>query len=464
MSGDGENPKTQIAKLERKIEYLKEKIDDLEAKRESQDIIIEALISQAKVARKKPGKPRNEGAARVKRPKVGPKDSSTDVDLYKTFPISGDVYCESNGTEETSSAAGGRVVPDYVGKERINQNAVLDQADDLPTNLVLEAEGLVRQIKDIFHPKSKTVDLKINYSFKRFVEYAESSYEFSLTNKKISKPKNPLKLYIEANLDKVIKYIMDNVNSLNLNQMCSTLFMINAEIEYKHKLIIAHDLLLVLESSSKILYIFSALFNNLELREDEFSLHIKKILYHQYCIDIDIYNDDTVIAYLELIKNNFSLQRPNVSLWESPRRFLVNESIFSFSKALGKAKVRCEYIEKGFMLRMLCHYMDWDFTYNQFIIIHLFPPLLNERSPVLVYYVGILVMNAYRVFGKDESVVSIFRELLNLMGDDSDTSIVCYLILKQTFEADCARWFENNQETLAERGFDTENLGNLLLF
>jgi hypothetical protein len=228
---------------------------------------------------------------------------------------------------------------------------------------------------------------------------------------------------------------------------------------YKHKLVVFHDVVLELTNFSFLNFIASALFNNIELNADVFSQIIRKIMYQQLCIDMDMFNDSKIIEYLDQIRINFKLETPEISLWESPSHFLVNHTFFDEERKV----VQIESIERGFCLRMLFHYLDWDFTYNTFIVSNLYPKILLDKKAIHVYYLGILMMNAIRIFGKDESVKKIEEELLDILEWKNECSVVAYLILKQTREDITNEWIKSNEKFIIDSRYKIDYLKEFLL-
>jgi len=133
---DGDSLRAQIATLEKTVEDLRGRISELEAERESQGIIIEALIGQVKMAR----------------------DADEESLPGKKFRASivGLETRKSPTVEEDESGSSGRAALVQVAQT------------DIPPEGT-ETMALTKQIKDIFHSKSKTIDLKINYTFRRFI-------------------------------------------------------------------------------------------------------------------------------------------------------------------------------------------------------------------------------------------------------------------------------------------------------
>lgn len=439
MQRDHDSFEEKIRKLQSKISELEASIASLRSEVDSKDIIIHALVSQIKVGKRKSS--------------VSSERNDEEIKKFK------DDLGNKNVTKAQSSAHSGVSTKNasvaISTENAISNNDMSTKKQESPDHTM----ELVSQIRDIFSPKSKNVDFKPNYTFKKFVDYAENSYEFSLMNKKVSKSKNPMKMFIEANLDRIVKFLVDNINILNLNQVCSSFFLINSEIEYKHKLVIVHDIILELDNYSKLGFICSALFNNLELKEDMFSKTVCKILFHQFCIDSKIFEDPEIIEYLNNIRENLELAPGEMKIWGSLSLFMHKGPVFSNDKSY----VRPEAIEKGFTLRMLCHYLDWNYTYNTFIVSTLYPRLSAERSPIFVYYFGILAVNGARMFKRDESVILMFEELRSILDWKDECSIIAYMILKQFFEVDCDIWIDKNKQAIKDLGFKISYLKNTLL-
>ncbi|KAI5168418.1 hypothetical protein PAEPH01_0110 [Pancytospora epiphaga] len=431
-----EDKKNRVNQLERENMCLKRQIRELEEKKNSQEIIIDALVEQTKKLRE------------TNKDYLTERKKGTFISTHTEQPI--EINSNTIQIENTS----------MFSESNIGEKALtMKEPEVLQTEDVIET--LTKQIITIFQPKEKNVDFKANSSFQKFVDYAESTFEFSLMNKKIFKAKNPLKMYIESNLEKIVKYLIDNINQFNLNQICSTFFLINSAIEYKHKLVIVHDCIVEISQYSKLPYLISALFNNHELENDILSIAISKILYHQCYVDKDIFADEEVQGYLALIEHNFSLEKPTISLWETPVSML--ESVPMFNSVNGAMRVSNECIMAGFTIRAICHYLDWEYTYNTFIVETLGPRLKEKGVAVHAYYLGILAIDAYKAFGKHESVELVFQELLSIMGNDSDLSVICFLITKQFYEAEAECWFDNNISLLEKRGFSRKYLSEFLL-
>ncbi len=446
-----------IKKLEDVVSKQEKTIKMLEDKITSQNIVINALILQVK-------NQKNTSDINVENTELIRKINISDNSVKK-MNIFDETVKRIHISEEPGKMLSVSEEPEKILNILEESGKVMEVMPVKNSNnngdINVNYQELENDIKNIFVHKQKMADFKMNFCFKKFVEYAESYYEFLLTNKKISKLKNPFKLYIESNLDKIIKYLIDNINYLNLNQICSSLFMITYAIEYDHKLVIAHDILLEINNYTKLPFIFSALFNNIELRKDSISLLINKILYHQYCIDTDIFNDEIILGYFEIIKNNFDLEKPRVSLWKSLSDYLVPVTLFKSIRNV--IQITNVAMENGYGLRILATYLDWDYTYNEFIVNMLSKAHKSNSQPIYIYYMGILAINALRMFGMTESVILILETISEYMIGCDECSIAAFLIVKQVFDDKAYVWLEKNKNSLSSQNIPVDLLKTLLI-
>lgn len=285
-------------------------------------------------------------------------------------------------------------------------------------------------------PPKRLKELKPNSTPEEFIAYAEAASEFP------TKPtvKNPLRLYIETNTDAILKYVVDSIDHLTPRQLCPALLLVAQSLSYARRQIVFHDI--ALHSTDKLAFAAAALFTTFET--DPLSQVIAKIAYRQLCIDADNADLGDAPAVLDLAP-------PDVSLWDHLPLFLVPGVLFG-----GDMRVAPDAVQCGFALRLLCHYVDWDYTYNEFIVPQLHPYVLAEKCALHVYYLGILMMNARRLFGRDESVLAIERELLEILEWPGECALAAYLILKQT--RNVGAWMEAREDALRAEGYNMEYL------
>lgn len=295
----------------------------------------------------------------------------------------------------------------------------------------LGISDLSDEIVNIFSPSSnKRIEFKINYTLQQFIDYIGNSFEFQLDIRKPHKIKNPIREYVISNLDKIILYLMQNINNLPLKNICIALFYINNEIEQKHKLVILFDIILLLKERSKLLYIISALFNNVFGINNGNVIIVKtiiSIIHHQYLIEKDLYkNNIKVIKYLNDIKTNFDLFRYSEDLFNLVNEFInipTKKPIINFKEC----RIDNEFEIVGWSIRTICHMLDWDYTYNTLIL----TKLDYKNNPFHTLVTIYLTKDIFDSFGYENSVQSLCNEFVSIMNNDSEIAMLCYIFIKE---------------------------------
>ena len=285
-----------------------------------------------------------------------------------------------------------------------------------------------------------------------------------------------MKLYVNQFQDKILTYLISNINVLSLREVCTTLFYINCEIEEKYKMVLAMDIILMLKERSKMLYILSALFKNVFSEgNDELSAAIMSIASHQYLIEMDLYQENEEIKkFLEIIKTNFNLFKgaeglfkmlDNLILCDFSKKTLAFYNLDNKDKCLinvinyDKTCIFYEYDIKAWVVRLICHILDWDFTYNKVILEKLNIKENTYHTLIAIY----LSIDAYYKFTiQDSSVKSLFTEFFYKMNDASEVSQLLYVFLKEIDEQKAEEYLGFYRTTL---GFEKVfKLNKLKLF
>ncbi|EOB13237.1 hypothetical protein NBO_97g0001 [Nosema bombycis CQ1] len=118
-----------------------------------------------------------------------------------------------------------------------------------------------------------------------------------------------------------------------------------------------------------------------------------------------------------------------------------------------------EYV---FSIRILTHYLDWDYTFNTYFNEYLYPRLEEDDSYLLL--LGICNFNFYRIFGEIESTKMVNDLLKSKMEKVSTTSILSYLLIKQIDPLISSIWLEENTKELIDQGWSIEYLTKYLIF
>ncbi|OQS55852.1 hypothetical protein EHP00_394 [Ecytonucleospora hepatopenaei] len=345
---------------------------------------------------------------------------------------------------------GEKATAEDIKKSTENINEIVEEFDDKENKKFadLGIENLHKEIIDIFTKTKQKTDFKDNFTIQQFVEYSSMAFEFKLDNRKRHTIKNPMKLYVNQFQDKILTYLISNINSLSLREVCTTLFYINCEIDEKYKMVLAMDIILRLKERSKMLYMLSALFNNVfSDGNNDLSTAIMSIASHQHSIEMDLYQENEEIKkFLEIIKINFNLFKGSRGLFKMLDDLILcnfsnkthaSDKLEDKEKGLlnvinyDKTCIFYEYDVKAWVVRLICHILDWDFTYNK-VILEKLNIKENAYHTLLAIYLGI---DAYYKFTmEDSSVKSLFTEFMYIMNDASEVSQLLYAFLKEIDE------------------------------
>lgn len=389
------------------------RISKLEEKIEDQQIVIDALVGH------------------LKRLKKG----------------NGDFAMEKDDKEE----AGGSCMRDPRDMRRFDlKRKGVEKGKDDKISLSDEVEGL-------FRGKKGGKPFKDAFTLDSLLSYSRESHSFSLNTKAGAKMKKTLHTSIKQQGDKIIKHLIANLNVYDLNTICSTLSLISGDLEYQHKTVVAHDVILFIDDFSRMPFVISALFNNQGLHDDVLGGTLKEILRHQCLVDGEIYKDHPHLpGYYSRIVDNFEIQGGEKSLADICVGLVGNFKVFE------EGVFNSMIFPNMYSIRALCHYMDWDYTYNEFVCSVLYPRVKEARDALSAIYMFVVAFNALRVFGDIESVRVVFERLKETMSDASELSAVVYLFIKQVDPARAEAWYE--LQTWDSKDVDGECLRDLLLY
>ncbi|KAH9411716.1 hypothetical protein HK407_04g08270 [Ordospora pajunii] len=399
------------------IENLKqalERIAELERKIESQEKEISALVAEVK---------KDRGVACADRLQEHSECKSLmHEDLEKS-----DYYFESK-------------LEDEYEKKTSNRNVSFEE----------DVEG-------IFKAKKVQKPFKEAFTIEAFIVYCRDMHSFSLVNKSEGKSKKMFRCCIKQYVEKTTRHLMVNLNVYDLNTVCSAFNLLCGEMEYNHKLVIAHDVILLVEDFSRMPFIVSAVFNNQGIHSDVLGETISNIVMHQCDIDSEVYSNRPSLArYYARISANFGGQTDIRPLGS------ICSELISDLRVFEEGEINETVFPRMYSVRALCHYMDWDYSYNEFVCGVLYPRLVERREAACVVYMFASVFNALRVFGEVESVRISLEKLKEMMHDDSELSAVCYMFIKQ-IDPDCAeQWFRMHGDRIA--GVSAEYLKDVLIY
>lgn len=450
----------KFSKLQNKIKLLEEQLED-------KNIMIELLLSEIKKKR------RNDDFETNKRNKM-----YDDLENHN-FNINGYVDHDNNKIISSNELQNEKEI--IVNKDKITDNTLTCNSTNNSANLKKNTENIKDnfnnnlneslneknwvfkyKLKDdldiLLNKKKVTKIFRDNVFIDEFVEYCGDVFLIKSFDDfvNITLPKN-LKKYLSENKQKIYKYLILNINNLSLNLICSTIILLSNEFSDYDKLIMIHDIILYTTIHSKILFIVFCLINSPDFfkncKDDILKDTLFNILCFQYIIDIDIHKSKKITNQYTLIKNKLGLDTHKVL-----EDYLLN--ISCEIPVFNNYKFNDELYKYIYSVRVLGHFLDWDYTYNTYIIEN----LLKEVNPCKIVYMGILAISSLRLFGRIESNTLIFTYVKNLIKGYDDLSLVSYLIIKQVDENYSEKYISVYDTKIKEIGFDVEYLKKFILY
>ncbi|ORD93577.1 hypothetical protein ECANGB1_1984 [Enterospora canceri] len=423
--------KIEITKTElgigaiRETETSSQRVRELEDHIASQNVVIHSLVEQIKQL---------QGSKQVRTtPIYSHVDEIVDLPGISKKLKKEESKEEKMSTNSSSNTKNEEAKTPVQNKAKRKGTKAVEEEEKKPTQFEeLGIQDITKELTECFREKTKRTDFKDCCPIASFIEYAATSYEFKLENRKTHTIKNPMRMYIVSNLDGILYYIMQNINKLTLNEICSTIFYINCEIEPKQKMVIALDVIMYLKERSKMVYIISALYNNVfNSKVGEETIYkticsICSILQHQYYIETELYKNTPVMAYLNSIKTNFGVFKASENLYDLLDELLKDgpeKSVLNFDK--GRINNSCEI--RGWCIRAICHVLDWDYTHNTVLV----EKLKYKENPYHTLIAIYLAIDAFEKFGYDASVRTLTTELIFVMNGTSEIALLTYIFIRE---------------------------------
>lgn len=439
--------------MEEELFQLKKKIKLLEEQLEDRNILIELLLNDIKKRKNQ------EIYDSSKRNKIN-ENSNFETKSFNNKSNSIHNLQNENSTNNLQ-------IKDYsvcASKNIENKNLENVKSEISITNDVIDDKNYISKYKlkddldNMFNKKKVTKIFRDNVFIDEFVDYCgdvfliKSFDEFFVNS--ISKN---LKKYLSENKQKIYKFLILNINKLPLNIICSTMILLSSEFSEYDKLIMIHDIILYVNIHSKILFIVFCLINSPDFfqnhQEDILKDTVYNILCFQYLIDVDLHKNKKISTNFTTVKTKLGLDTHKVL-----EDYILNISTdLPILESLKFSDKMYKYI---YAVRVLGHFLDWDYIFNVYII----EKLMIEINPCKMIYLGILALNSLRLFGRIESNIIIFDFIKSFMRGSDEISIASYLIYKQVDEKNSFEYISNNENKLKEIGFDIEYLKKFILF
>ncbi|KAK6090409.1 hypothetical protein P3W45_000506 [Vairimorpha bombi] len=436
--------------MEEEIRNLTSRILELEEELENKEIMINVLINEVKR-----NKVRSEDIKRRKK-----NENVDDVTKWNSEPkIIEESFINKSAKELLHDKPKNQdffseIIPSTHKQEPEKEK------EEISTNWIYKFK-LKDDLENMFSRKKVMKIFKDNVFIDEFVDFCAETYLIKSFDEifTIIHAKN-VKKYLQDNKTKITKYVIQNINKLSMSSICSTLLCLSTEFTDDEKLVIIHDIILYVQDNSRILFAVFCILNTEKFfskqdSEDIFRNTISSILCHQYTVDIDIHkNRKVVVGPLSTIRNILGLKASNKNIED------VLLSINSDIPVFCKYKINPEIYKYMYSVRVLGHFLDWDYCYNVYIREY----LSKEVNGCKILYLGLLTLNSLRLFGNIESTEVLFSFILENMKGSDELSLISYLIIKQINEKDSKEYIERVGKDIENIGYDLEYLKKLIVY
>ncbi|EJW03796.1 hypothetical protein EDEG_01888 [Edhazardia aedis USNM 41457] len=341
---------------------------------------------------------------------------------------------------------------DFSTKKMINENFIVESVEKEKNNInqqLTENKNAQKEVKEynfyykeliyIIEPKKKiTQSFKVNIAPKEFVDYVENAI-FAKQDAKLRI------LYVKNNTECIVKYLLERINRLSPYATYTTLNMVCNYLTSDQVKVLIHDIFINLERVEWLVpFIYALLSTSVYILDDSFGLTVKQLLSHQMEIDMSLCGDVKLKRFYLDIQKRLCLTISSIDYICECKKLIEKLDVFESDGNLND-----KIFENGLRLKLICHYKDWDFAYNEIICNYIGPKLSETKDPAYLYYLGVLGINAYKSVGWHESVEKVFEAIQNMFeSNDVLLKITAFLFLKQIKYGFEQSWIEDNQSKI----------------
>ncbi|ELA48221.1 hypothetical protein VCUG_00262 [Vavraia culicis subsp. floridensis] len=385
-----------MVRTEDKLKKYKSKIKSLKNKLKCKKIIIKSLLHT--LQKKKYKKRRSDSSVKRKE-----KD-----EIKKRRKVSNVL---GQGTEQ-------------IIKETSNDGRMLNKSDGAAHHEIVDAYTVLERNNCENEDKS----FKLNFKLDEYVDYTCSLFvPYICDAKDTYKLSKQHAIYIKTNRKCILKHIFKDINTREIEKTWTLLFNLGCTESYEALCVVVHDLFVFVEDFERVFYLSYALLHNKKFEVDILSKTIRMLLSYQALImrkvnsgvefgykiqeEMDLFDHFDVNSLCNVILEDNSFSHLNVA-----------------------------------SLRIICSFMDWNWTYNTFIVQMLYPRFVETNRPILLFYMGVICTLGYKNFGMHESVQSIFDEIKTCLDKDNVelSAIACSFV--KNFDLDLAeKWGTRNK-------------------
>lgn len=410
-------------------EELKIKVAELEEEIENKEIMINALLNEIKKLKSK--------EMGVKRRKV--------VASLETC----------NGVNEMLNLNESIGISEGVVEVKQETTATSQGKVNLEINNKSRKKSLKEEVESLIHHNRTNRTFKDSSFTEDFLDYCADTIPYNF-NTNCWELKGPIKAYVGQNLYQITSFISREINRLSLLQICSTLHCISGALTPLESSIVFHDILLMVDDYSKLHFIFHSLFKS---RIDDFLLGstILSLMSYQQKVDSELLKPrKALLQHISSLRYCFEIPKCSKKLEDVLVELSTPTVIFKHNM------IDENIYQLIFSIRLLTHFLDWDYTFNVYVNDVLYPQV--DDSDAFLLYMGIVNFNSYRLFGETESTEMIFELLKSKMVGVSSTSVLCYLLIKQIVSKHSNSWLALNSKELISQGWSLEYLTSYILF
>ncbi|KAF7684102.1 hypothetical protein TCON_0706 [Astathelohania contejeani] len=321
-------------------------------------------------------------------------------------------------------------------------DSVLTKGNKLVINPVVQPSKEITELINYVIKAEDPPQFKPNASVLEFMEYCTLLGSPGIfDSSKVSLSKN-LKTYIRNNKKGILKAVMERINDYKLLDIYNILSIVSYECGYVDKLIIIHDFFIFIKKTEYIIFLVYSILRNDCFRNDILGSTIKKMIEHQLSLE-EIGNDKLSLAINHII-DNLKLAPQKHDLEE------LVEDIFKEVAIFRDGEITNEAMGRALSIKLLCDYLDWDWTYNTFIVEK---SKLSNNSEFFIFILGLLGLNAWVNFGFIESVSVIFNKMEEIMKSNNNNiqiRIIAYLFVKLYKPNKAEEWVIKNEESVKE--------------
>lgn len=312
------------------------------------------------------------------------------------------------------------VQTDVTTQDVFDEQETPSKSEEQNTHFILRNNKNENNAEQIFKP---------NFKFEEYTTYLSSIFVPYIFDDQVTYNLTKVhSIYIKSNIKGIIKYVFKDINAQPIEKSWEILYNVGCVENYSVICVIIHDLFLFVDDFDRVFFLSYALLQGKKLEADILSSTIKMLLSYQALI---MKKNGIYTEYVTKIQDELFLF-DSFDISRQCNTILNDIDIYANNIAA---------------LRIICSFMDWDWTYNTFVCEMLFPRFTETRSQTCVCYLGAICMLGYKNFGSHESTQSILDELKKVVtGDNLHLSIIACTFVKSLDFDFVRKWIKDSKK------------------